>query len=372
MRRLFVTLILGCGITVGLLAGVPNAKALPPLSKETKTVPASFDRGASAVYKHGMPIMVVLTDTTKLTGRVVLANDAEDYLLIRTAPGTLPKKIMGGDIAAIYPVQAAEQPASGGNGIRPANLQGPGNGGIQFAIPGQTAPQTSSDTTPSEISTVEIWNGPVRTVHYVAPNLSSTEKELLNRLEAAENKLGEMAELNVLRQQFVTDAQRLDRARTRGLINYYTEGPLQYGVTLSGGSGYAGGYGGFGYGGYGLGQFGYGGGYGGGYGIGRAGSAIYSTVPMLVPNPTQFETPGQAMKVAAAQAMAKDMTPESLAAAQEEVAALRSKAIFNPNGQLVAVLAEPQMIRSAASNRPAQGDVRPAVGNPDSTPPKKK
>jgi hypothetical protein len=213
----------------------------------------------------------------------------------------------------------------------------------------------------------------VRTVHYVAPNLSSTEKELLSRLESAENKLAAMAELNVMREQFVANAERLDRARTRGLINYYTEGPLQYGVALSGGSGYGGfGYGGFGYGGYGLGQFGMGGGYGGGYGIGRAGSAIYSTVPIVVPNPTQFETPGQAMKVAAAQAMAKDMTPESLAAAQEEVAALRSKAVFDPNGQLVAVLAEPQLIRSAANNGQPQGDVRPAVGTPDQPAPNKK
>lgn len=79
------------------------------------------------------------------------------------------------------------------------------------------AQEATPATRVSEPSThrIEIYNGPFRTVHFFVGGLSRAERGSLRDVERAENELALTDRLLALRQQYVTDEQKLQAARFR-------------------------------------------------------------------------------------------------------------------------------------------------------------
>jgi hypothetical protein len=106
---------------------------------------------------------------------------------------------------------------------------------------------------PAEVGQIEIYNGPRRTVQYVAPSLSAGEQASLRDLARAENEAAYANEALALKRSYV-DSERLLEPYRRSIQQRL------YGFSSSSSfSGYAsGGYGGYGaYGGYGYAPYAY-------------------------------------------------------------------------------------------------------------------
>jgi hypothetical protein len=77
---------------------------------------------------------------------------------------------------------------------------------------------------------IEIFNGPMRTVHYYSSGLSRSDRLLLRDMEQAENEIALADQLAALRQQYVRDEIILERARRQaqeqlyGAVNSYATG----------------------------------------------------------------------------------------------------------------------------------------------------
>lgn len=325
----------------GMLLAASTAFALPPITKTVEVDPQTRPAVAAESYVPGMPVVVVLNDKSRLTGTVVYADDAADYVLVRTAPRTLPRKIMGKDIAEVNRIQAAA--------LQPRKDEGPS---VRPAMPSEEIPAPAAATYAPEIGAVTIYNGPVRTVKYIAPTLSSPELTLLERLESAENELARVRNAATVANQFIANARALDDARTEALSRHYSAIPLyitDLSVYYAEGYGYGGGYG-FGYRPW-YGAFGH-----GAYGFGTNSHIVYP------PNPTAGETDTQVVKAAAAQILATDMSPETLARAESAVSMARSYVITDDDGRVVALRPEAvdNLVRGEAAPAPQPG-VTPAA-----------
>lgn len=113
-----------------------------------------------------------------------------------------------------------------------------------------TAAPVGAQEKPAEPRThkLEIFNGPVRTVHYYADGLSTGERASLSDLQRLENEMAFTNNLANLRNQYVRDERDMQRRR-------FTVQNLLYGNSTSYSSGfYPGGFGGWG-------------GWGGGFGL---------------------------------------------------------------------------------------------------------
>jgi hypothetical protein len=117
---------------------------------------------------------------------------------------------------------------------------------------------------------LEIYNGPVRTVHYFADGLSQSERASVSDLQRLENEMSYTDQLARLRYQYIRDERDLQRRRT-------VVQNLLYGNSTTYGSGFYPGafYGG--YYGYGYPLLGYGYPFFGGYYPGYVGAAGTTT-----------------------------------------------------------------------------------------------
>jgi hypothetical protein len=138
----------------------PTVLALPPIGKEVKMDPKIMSTSLSPekLYKSGYRLILALNDKTKVIGRLVWADEDNDYMMIRLRPGTLPRKLAGKDIANIDRIR----------------------------LVGATG-ETIEDQ--PEIHKVTVMNGGFDQVKYFATDLSPKEKAQLARLETAENQM---------------------------------------------------------------------------------------------------------------------------------------------------------------------------------------
>lgn len=191
---------------------------------------------------------------------------------------------------------------------------------------------------PFGVGQIEIYDGPRRTVRYIAPNLSPGERSSLRDLERAENEAAYSEDLLALKRQYV-DSERILEPHRRFMQQQL------YGFNLDRT-----------FSSYGGGGFGYGGGYGypysgyngfGGYGAGSFGSAFggaTSSVSWSLANGMGDEG---VLKNEMAKQIASQATPEFA------VAAARG--------------ADVAMMRAASHDRIAKGfgvtrpDIRPAA-----------
>ncbi len=147
--------LLAASVALGL--SVAAAQALPPVSKVIKVDPNIKGTTAEAALKHGMKVVVKLKDKSRVLGTVVWADQANDYMLIRTKPGAAPTKIRGKDVDDVERIRLT---SASGN-----------------FVPDQP-----------EIHQVALFNGSLKTVRYFAPTLSPGERTELAELETAENQ----------------------------------------------------------------------------------------------------------------------------------------------------------------------------------------
>jgi hypothetical protein len=130
----------------------------------------------------------------------------------------------------------------------------------------------------AKVHKMEIYNGPLRTVHYFSPDLSQGERIALSDLQQAENNLALSDNLTALRNQYVRDERELQRRRTivqnllYGNSTSYASG---FYPGFAHGGGFYGGFAGPGFFGYAPG-LGWGGGFGTPYPIGNAGTTTQS------------------------------------------------------------------------------------------------
>jgi hypothetical protein len=132
----------------------------------------------------------------------------------------------------------------------------------KYPIKSQVTPSPDVARPPVGVGRIEIYEGPRRTVHYVAPNLSPGEQAALRDLARAENEAAYADEMLALKRLYV------DSERTLEPYRRFIQQQLYGFSTSSTYSGYVSG----GFGGYGGGNYPYafdnaygGGGYGGGY-----------------------------------------------------------------------------------------------------------
>ncbi len=337
MRTIRTTICLGIAFAVALCLAASTAKALPPIEKEVQQDPKVKQAADVAdMYQPGMPLVVTLKGNKKLSGTLVYAKPSEDYLMLRTQPRTLPKKIMGKDIADIAKVI-------------PASLGESKPGGVKPAIKGEELPPPGQTQYTPEINTVEVYNGSVRTVRYVAPALSPKEMSLLKKLEDAENSLATAQNAASVNQQLLQNEKQIQNARTEALKHYY-KSAAQYALgfrylpyvpaPLYPAYGYA----------------------GSPYRFGTTVFRPYS-VPRVnypyasyyyrprgigfaafMPNPVAGEVDTSIIKQAVAPALAKEASPENVQKAEQQLADARANAIYDANGNLVAMKVEPEAV----------------------------
>lgn len=317
----------------------PMSQALPPITKTVEIDPTVKQTSVADMYQHGMQLIVTLQNDDKMIGTLVYANPSQDFLVMRTQPGTLPKKISGKDIKDIAKIKAA-------------SLSGPnGKGGIKPAGP-EELPTPATNT--GEISTVTVYNGSVPSIRYIAPALSPSESQMLTQLQEAENKIAELKETLALSQTYIQNAKRIDDARTNALVRYYNSPPVQYAVQSGITNSYS----------YGNPYYGYVPGYYGSYAYGGygAGSGTYNTVPYIVPNPTSGEGQDSIIKAATAQVISKNITPEAISNAEKSLAQARGNAIFGADGNLIAMRVEPEIVTVSNQTPANNGNAIPNAG----------
>jgi hypothetical protein len=160
-----------------------SAQALPPISKVVKVNPKIKQPAADESLKHGMKVTLNLTDKTSVSGTVVYADNSADYLLLRTTPGALPKKILGKNIADITRIRLTSDSGS-----------------------------TKADE--PEIHEVTIINGTRKSVRYFAPALSAQERAKLTELENTDNEIARIEDVLRLTNQALKDEVRAAREQT--------------------------------------------------------------------------------------------------------------------------------------------------------------
>jgi hypothetical protein len=176
--------------SLGILAvfafTLSSAQALPPVGKVVSVKPKIKQPAADEVLKHGMRLVINLTDKTSVSGTVVWADNSADYLLLRTAPGAAPKKILGKNIADITRIRLTSD---------------------------------SGDALPDEpeIHQVSVTNGSQKTVRYFAPALSPAERAKLTDMEAAENETARVENVLALTIQALREEVRVAREQTIAL-----------------------------------------------------------------------------------------------------------------------------------------------------------
>lgn len=348
--RFPVKMIAVAGVVWGMGLVASTASALPPISKEvdaSKIKPTKQE----PQLRNGMQLIVTLANNNKVRGTLVYASEAKDYLVLRPRPGAMPEKIPGKNIKDIIR-------------IKPASLSRPDEGGIRPAIPGakQPAPQDNS-----EIHAVEITTGPYRRVQYVAPALSPPEKKMLMNLQQAENRYTSLLLQASLINEYVMNERLEDNARRNAMDTYYMHSahfalgfrpmsqlypyymgypgyisPLVYNRYIPAFGNYTYGYP------YGTGSY-----FGrGGYGFPNQGAGGGM---QMMHNPTAGEVNSSPIKTALAVDISKNVTPESMAQAKAELEQMRSYAMYDDLGRVVAM---------NIWDRPAEGQpgVRPAGG----------
>jgi hypothetical protein len=159
-----------------------------------------------------------------------------------------------------------------------------------------------------------IYNGPVRTVHYINRGLTPAEQAAARDLEHAENEAVLASHLLDLRIQYVADEQALEAHRRhmqRLLYGYSSETTAQAGVFAGPGYGY---YPYYGYGGY----------WGRGWGGGWAG---YASVSSSAFNSLAYGVGDEGvLKCAMAQTLAGQATPEHAARTSQVLSAALARA----------------------------------------------
>jgi hypothetical protein len=197
--------------------------------------------------------------------------------------------------------------------------------GLLLAAPAWAQVKKSALGDGPKVHPIEIWNGPIRTVHYVYQDLSPSEESVLKELERAQNEAFIADMMTKARQAYLTTELVMEprRRQVQYLLYGYnsdtTAGLLTgagiggYGFGAGGALGYAAPYGVYPYafnGAYG--GLGYGGGYGGGYGLGFTGGSSTNTLAVGIGDEG-------VLKTEAARTMAAQMTPEKIAAAYRDL-----------------------------------------------------
>jgi hypothetical protein len=219
--KLFLTLSLGI---FAALASTLSAQALPPIAKTVKVDPKIKQPAGDEVLKHGMKLVINLTDKSSVRGTVVWADSSADYVLLRTTPGAAPKKILGKNIADITRIRLTGDD-------------------------GKARPDEP------EIHEVTVINGTQKTVRYFAPTLSPQERSKLEDMESASNETARVesllsmtnqalrAELQAAREQNV--AQQRQNALLASQLYWLSGGPYYGGYYPAPYGGYYPGYSGY-------------------------------------------------------------------------------------------------------------------------------
>jgi len=183
---------------------------------------------------------------------------------------------------------------------------------VSLALPARGQPVKPAAENEFGVRRMEIWNGPVRTVHYFMQGSSPGEEATLRDLARAENDLASADEVQGLRRLYLKNERLL--ANRRGQVN-----PLLYGYSSEYAAGLIPGVvtGGFGYGGF----AGYP--YGSAYGIGGFGNVgsgfAYPGIGAAIGNVNNSLANGVGnegvMKNELARGLAEAATPEAIARA---------------------------------------------------------
>jgi hypothetical protein len=169
---------------LGALAGTLSpAQALPPIGKVVNEKPKIKQPAADEALKHGMKLVINLTDKTSVRGTLVWADNSADYLLIRTAPGAAPKKILGTNIADITRIRLTSD-----------------SGSVIADEP--------------EIHQVTVINGSQKSVRYFAAALSPRERAKLAEMESADDETARVENMLRLAIQALKEEVRAAREQT--------------------------------------------------------------------------------------------------------------------------------------------------------------
>jgi len=189
--------------------------------------------------------------------------------------------------------------------------------GLLLAAPAWAQVKKSALGDGAKVHPIEIWNGPIRTVHYVYQDLSPSEESVLKELERAQNEAFIADMMTKARQAYLTTELVMEpRRRQVQYLLYGYNSDTTAGLLTGGG---VGGYG-FGAGGaggyaapYGVYPYAFNGAYGGlGYGsangLGFTGGSASNTLAYGIGDEG-------VMKTEASRTLASQMTPEKIAAA---------------------------------------------------------
>jgi hypothetical protein len=171
------------GILAALASTFSSAQALPPIGKVVNEKPKIKQPAADEALKHGMRLVINLTDKTSVRGTLVWADNSADYLLIRTTPGAAPKKILGKNIADITRIRLTSDSGS--------------------VIPDDP-----------EIHQVTVINGSQKSVRYFAPALSPRERAKLAEMENAEDETARVENMLRMTIQALKEEVRAAREQT--------------------------------------------------------------------------------------------------------------------------------------------------------------
>jgi hypothetical protein len=211
--------------------------------------------------------------------------------------------------------------------------------GLAGAVSAQQVKPAARVSQPG-VQRMEIFNGPLRSVHYVSEGMPVTEMQTLRELERAENEAALSDQLVALRREYISNERFLEnrRANVQQLLYGYSSdlgGGFYPGTSIAA----------YPYGSYGYGfPYAYGSGYGYGYGGGGFWGGGFGTAS----NSLAFGVGDEGViKTDMAKTLATQATPEhAVAAARQYDAALARAAESSP-------------IR-AALNLPDRGGIRPA------------
>jgi len=326
MKTLRLTALIG-GALLLAAAGLPaqDNKSSGPAIKKREVARDKYEEmrsgGARAVssgdeaLSHGDLLVIRRKGNDTVSGVLVYQDAKNNRLLVRTRPNMAPVAVPMQD------VQEIER-------IVPASTSGD-KGGVRFANEAEARRAANY-----EIQTIEVFNGPVRSVSYIGKTLSAAERAQLDAMERAANRQADDAAMvETLSERALRGPERLDIAElVRQLTpqppafataaintNFPVNTPLfPYAAPF-----YGAGYGGFGYGGS---------------------SALTTALPAILnagssaPASAVIQIPERTQDNTAELVKALQTARESLAKSREDYAKVSNRARFDDNGRIVAVM----------------------------------
>jgi hypothetical protein len=204
---------------------------------------------------------------------------------------------------------------------------------------------------------MELYNGPIRTVHYSSVNASPGEEAAVKEIARLDNESAYAQNLLALKRQYVNSERQLEPYRALVQQDLYGRS-----VSISNFGSFGGGYG-YGYGGYGIGSYGYPY-YRSGYGLGGyPGMSQFGGSTSMVRSLANGVGYEGALKNELSKTIAEQANPTFAAAVANHYDRAASVAAAFPRVRVAMGLPTPEAMRKERNGiRQADEDLSPAPG----------